>query len=111
MAQLWTGFERWLLNQFPEAEKIVTPFANPIWEAKEYQAFLKARGFKKGHPGTFARLLELSPSAALLTPGWCSKLVDKVGIVNMFENNLLSTFIKNPSRGSPILSGLRSLQD
>jgi hypothetical protein len=59
MAQLWTGFERWLLNQFPEAEKIVTPFADPIWEAKEYQSFLRRRGYKKGKSGTFFKPLEV----------------------------------------------------
>jgi hypothetical protein len=58
MSQLWINFERWLLNQYPDAEKIVTPFADPIWEVKEYQSFLRARGYTKGKPGTFAKLLK-----------------------------------------------------
>jgi hypothetical protein len=58
MANLWTGFEQWLLNRYPDAEQIVTPYADPLWNVKEYQAFLRARGFKKGHPGTFAKLLK-----------------------------------------------------
>jgi hypothetical protein len=58
MVQLWTGFERWLLTQFPEAEKIVTPFADPLWEVKEYQSFLRKRGYKKSKSGTFAKLLQ-----------------------------------------------------
>jgi hypothetical protein len=62
MAQLWTGFERWLLNQFPEAEKIVTPFADPIWKVKEYQEFLRVQGYKKGEPGTFVKPLEVVES-------------------------------------------------
>jgi hypothetical protein len=48
MANLWTGFEQWLLNRYPETERIVTPYADPIWNIKEYQAFLRARGYKKG---------------------------------------------------------------
>jgi hypothetical protein len=62
MAQLWTGFERWLLTQFPDAETIVTPFADPIWEAKEYQSFLRRRGYKKGKLGTFVKPLEVVES-------------------------------------------------
>ena len=58
MANLWTGFERWLLNRYPNTERIVTPHADPIWNVKEYQAFLRARGYKKGHDGTFTKLLQ-----------------------------------------------------
>jgi hypothetical protein len=58
MPQLWTRLEEWLLSQHPQAEKIVTPFADPIWEIKEYQSFLKVRGYKKGNTGTFAKLLK-----------------------------------------------------
>jgi hypothetical protein len=58
MASLWTQFEQWLLNRYPETERIVTPFADPIWNTKEYQAFLRARGYTKGHSGTFTKLLK-----------------------------------------------------
>jgi hypothetical protein len=62
MASLWTGFEKWLLNRFPDAEKIVTPFADPIWEAKEYQSFLRKRGYTEGESGTFIKPLEVIAS-------------------------------------------------
>ena len=58
MTHLWTSFERWLLDRYPEAKKIITPYADPIWNVKEYQAFLRTQGYKKDHPGTFAKLLK-----------------------------------------------------
>jgi hypothetical protein len=58
MVNLWTGFEQWLLNRYPETERIVTPYADPIWNIKEYQAFLRARGYTKGRSGTFTKLLK-----------------------------------------------------
>ena len=57
MSQLWIGFEKWLLNRYPGTEKIVTPYADPIWNVKEYQSFLKAQGYKKSSSGTFVKLL------------------------------------------------------
>jgi hypothetical protein len=35
MSQLWAGFEKWLLDRYPETEKIITPYADPIWDIKE----------------------------------------------------------------------------
>lgn len=58
MGQLWRGFETWLVNRYTETERIVTPFADPIWDVKEYQAFLRTRGFRRGKPGTFSKLPE-----------------------------------------------------
>ena len=58
MANLWIGFEQWLLNRYPDTERIITPHADPIWNVKEYQAFLRARGYKKDLPGTFSKLLK-----------------------------------------------------
>ena len=29
IASLWTQFKRWLLNRYPETERIVTPYADP----------------------------------------------------------------------------------
>jgi hypothetical protein len=58
MALLWTGFEKWLINRYPETEKILTPWADPIWQVKEYQSFLRKRGFKRGNKGTFVKLLK-----------------------------------------------------
>ena len=58
MANLWIRFEQWLLTRYPDAERIVTPYADPIWNIKEYQAFLRARGYTKGKSGTFTKLLK-----------------------------------------------------
>jgi hypothetical protein len=58
MTLLWTGFEEWLTQRYPEAEKILTPWADPIWQVKEYQSFLSKRGYKREHPGIFAKLLK-----------------------------------------------------
>jgi hypothetical protein len=57
MALLWTGFEKWLITRYPDAVKILTPWADPLWEIKEYQSFLRKRGYKRGHPGIFTKLL------------------------------------------------------
>jgi hypothetical protein len=46
MRQLWQGFERWLLQQFPYALNFATPFSDPIAASSaEYQAFLKKLGY------------------------------------------------------------------
>lgn len=58
MINLWTGFEKWLINRYPEVEKILTPWADPLWEVKEYQSFLRKQGFKRGGQGVFVKLLK-----------------------------------------------------
>jgi hypothetical protein len=46
MQQLWQSFERYLLQKFPQASTLATPFNDPIAESREeYQAFLKALGY------------------------------------------------------------------
>lgn len=57
MTDLWAAFERWLLERYPETGRIVTPWMDPLWQPKEYQAFLRKRGYKRGHPGTYVKLL------------------------------------------------------
>jgi hypothetical protein len=46
MRQLWQSFERWLVRQFPQAERIVTPFDDPLFETPDYQAFLRSLGYE-----------------------------------------------------------------
>jgi hypothetical protein len=58
MRLLWTRFEKWLLTQYPQTSRIVTPWADPLWEQKEYQTFLKSLGFQKGKPGLFTKLVK-----------------------------------------------------
>ena len=46
MQSLWQSFEHWLLQQFPEAQMVATPFNDPIAETiEEYQAFLASLGY------------------------------------------------------------------
>jgi hypothetical protein len=58
MALLWSGFEEWLINRYQETVKILTPWADPIWQAKEYQSFLRKQGYKREHNGIFTKLLK-----------------------------------------------------
>ncbi len=46
MQKLWQSFERYLLQKFPKAHTLATPFNDPIAESiDEYQAFLKSLGY------------------------------------------------------------------
>jgi hypothetical protein len=39
-------FERWLIQRFPQATTLATPFNDPIAESiDEYQSFLKTLGY------------------------------------------------------------------
>lgn len=57
MSALWTGFEGWLRKRYPQAERLVTPWMDPIWIPEEYQTFLTARGYTNDKPGLFTKLL------------------------------------------------------
>jgi hypothetical protein len=46
MQKLWQAFERYLVQKFPKALNLVTPFNDPIAESiEEYQTFLKTLGY------------------------------------------------------------------
>ncbi len=46
MQQLWQAFERYLVQKFPQASTLATPFNDSIAESiDEYQAFLKSLGY------------------------------------------------------------------
>jgi hypothetical protein len=46
MQQLWQAFERYLVQKFPQASTVATPFNDPIAESiEEYQGFLKTLGY------------------------------------------------------------------
>jgi len=46
MQHLWQSFERYLLQKFPEATTLATPFNDPIAQSvEEYQAFLTTLGY------------------------------------------------------------------
>lgn len=46
MRQLWLAVEQCLLRLFP-AERIVTPFGDPLAEREEYQTFLRQIGYEQ----------------------------------------------------------------
>jgi hypothetical protein len=46
MHQLWQSFERYLVQKFPHAQTLATPFNDPIAQSiEEYQGFLKSLGY------------------------------------------------------------------
>jgi hypothetical protein len=58
MQKLWKGFEHWLIKQFPQAERLATPFNDPIAESiEEYQAFLKKLGYSPLFEAAFGKQL------------------------------------------------------
>lgn len=52
---LWTGFERHLWGQFPEAERVVIPAWEDIYERSLWQEFLALRGYTPFTEATFAK--------------------------------------------------------
>jgi len=58
MKQLWTKFEQWLVQQFPEATRIATPSNDPIAQSiEEYQAFLRSLGYEPITEPAFGKTL------------------------------------------------------
>jgi hypothetical protein len=56
MQNLWKGFEHWLLQQFPQATTLVTPFNDPIAESiYEHQSFLKMLGYSSIAKAAFGK--------------------------------------------------------
>jgi hypothetical protein len=59
MQNLWRGFERWLIQQFPNAKTLATPFNDPIAHAiEEYQTFLKSLGYSPLAEAAFGKNLK-----------------------------------------------------
>lgn len=56
MQKLWQSFAQYLLQKFPKAERLATPFNDPIAASiDEYQAFLKALGYSPLVQGAFGK--------------------------------------------------------
>ena len=53
MQGLWSGFERFLVSQFQEAEQIATTYTDPAYNTAEYQEFLTTLGYRP-HEGVRA---------------------------------------------------------
>ncbi len=58
MKKLWQTLEAWLVAQFPEATRIVTPCYDPIAHSiEEYQTFLRSLGFAPVAKKAFGKML------------------------------------------------------
>jgi hypothetical protein len=59
MQKLWQGLEQWLVKQFPQATRIVTPFNDPIAHSiEEYQEFLRSFGYESVAKAAFGKRLK-----------------------------------------------------
>jgi len=45
MPAFWQGVERWILQQFPQTQQVITPFRERIFPDDQYQAFLGRQGY------------------------------------------------------------------
>ena len=56
MRKLWQSLEAWLVKQFPEATRIVTPCNDPVAHSlEEYQEFLRALNFEPVAKAAFGK--------------------------------------------------------
>jgi hypothetical protein len=56
MKKLWQGVETWLIQQFPQATRIVTPGNDPIAHSiEEYQTFLRSLGYESVAKAAFGK--------------------------------------------------------
>jgi len=44
---LWGGFERFLVEQCPDAQRLVTTYDDPVYETQAYQRFLSELGYRR----------------------------------------------------------------
>ena len=58
MTALWQGMERWLTERFPEVQRLVTPFRDPLFSDKDYQAFLRRLGYAPVVQAAFGKPIE-----------------------------------------------------
>ncbi len=59
MQKLWQGLETWLVKQFPEATRIMTPFHDPIAHSiEEYQTFLRSLDYEPVAKDAFGKNLK-----------------------------------------------------
>lgn len=61
LAALWTGFEGWLLQRFPLAERLVTTWED-LYAREPWQQFLVERGYAAVAPAAFRKDLHWTPA-------------------------------------------------
>jgi hypothetical protein len=54
LAVLWSGFERWLIHRFPEAERLATTWED-LYPRSAWHAFLADQGYQQVAPAAFAK--------------------------------------------------------
>src|SRR6266566_4384192 len=58
LSHMWQGFERFLVNRFPQARRIATLGHDPDYETGAYQRFLRGLGYTKRTPETFSKAIQ-----------------------------------------------------
>lgn len=58
MVALWQGLERALAERFQEAQRIATPFRDPLFRTEDYQTFLRRLGYSPVAPAAFGKSVE-----------------------------------------------------
>ncbi len=58
LSHMWQGFERFLVNRFPQARRIATLGHDPDYETPTYQRFLVSQGYRKRSPETFTKAIK-----------------------------------------------------
>lgn len=58
MTALWQGMERCLAERFPQAQRMATPFRDPLFETSDYQTFLRRLGYAPVAPAAFGKPIE-----------------------------------------------------
>ncbi len=61
LSALWSGFEGWLTQRFPQARQLVSTWED-IYPRPAWQAFLEERGYRTVAPAAFARDLPAASS-------------------------------------------------
>lgn len=61
MHGLWTGFEHVLAGHFPQAQRILTPFDDPLFDRAEYQPFLASLGYQPRAKAAFWKPIHRHP--------------------------------------------------
>jgi hypothetical protein len=57
MRHLWEQTEKHLHAKFPQAERIVTPFSDPLFKTEEYQSFLRSLDYELVAKAAYGKLL------------------------------------------------------
>lgn len=58
MSLLWQALEAWAVREFPDAQRIATPFRDPQYEDTAYQAFLARLGYQSVAKAAFGKPVE-----------------------------------------------------